>query len=32
MALVTFTRSLERHLAAPPASVAGATVRDALAR
>jgi hypothetical protein len=27
---VTFTAALERHLAAPPAKVGGATVREAL--
>jgi len=27
---VKFTQNLERHLAAPPATVAGATVREAL--
>jgi len=30
MAEVTFTAALERHLAAPPAKVSGATVREAL--
>ena len=30
MPVVSFTRALERHVAAPPTPVAGATVRDAL--
>jgi molybdopterin synthase sulfur carrier subunit len=30
MAEVTFTETLRRHLAAPPATVDGATVREAL--
>jgi molybdopterin synthase sulfur carrier subunit len=30
MPVVTFTRTLERHLAAPATSVAGTTVREAL--
>ncbi len=30
MAQVTFTNALQRHLSAPPSSVRGATVREAL--
>lgn len=30
MARVTFTRNLQRHVACPPAEVAGATVREVL--
>jgi len=30
MAQVTFTNTLQRHLAAPPSSVSGSTVREAL--
>jgi molybdopterin converting factor small subunit len=30
MARVSFTANLKRHIAAPPANVAGGTVRDAL--
>ena len=30
MPVVAFTQNLERHLAAPPRDVAGATVREAL--